>query len=166
MTGRLKTYIQESHARLKQQVQPFIQKKRSLQHQHQNERNQLQQKQEKRWQQEVLERSQKLPKGFKGIWFRITGKYNKIREHNERETETCRIRDRGEMQSLIDQQLNHRQKLQQQLQPIIETHKQKVQDLRQEIARYMEMGGTPIVTHNEGLAQRQKHCDIFYTPEL
>ncbi|SLM47412.1 Relaxase/mobilization nuclease domain (fragment) [Nitrospira japonica] len=80
MTDKLKTYIQETQVRLKQQVQPFIQKKRSLQHQHQNERSQLQQKQEKRWQQKSFERSQRLPKGFKEIWFRITGKYSKIRD--------------------------------------------------------------------------------------
>ena len=126
----------------------------------------MQQKQDKRWQQESIDRSQKLPKGFKGIWFRITGKYSKVREQNERETETCRIRDRCEIQSLIDQQLNHRQKLQQQVQPVIDDHKQKVHDLRKEIARYIEMGGTPLVTPHKGLAQRQKHRDIDYTPEL
>ena len=166
MTDRLKTYIHEAQARLKQQVQPFIQKKRSLQHQHQNERSQLQQKQEKRWQQASVERSQRLPKGFKGIWFRITGKYSKIRERNERETENCRIRDRSEMQSLVDQQLAHRQRLQQQIQPVIENHKQKVQELRQEIANYMEMGGTPSEALQNGLTQRQKHRDVDYTPQL
>lgn len=166
MTGRLKTYIQETQARLKQQVQPFIQKKRSFQHQHQNARSQLQQKQEKRWQQESLERSQRVPKGFKGIWFRITGKYYKIREQNERETETCRIRDRGEMQSLIDQQLTHRQKLQQQLQPIIEGHKQKVHDVRQEIARYMELGKTPPQRSKEPSTRQEKDRAFDYIPEL
>ena len=166
MTGRLKTYIHEAQARLKQQVQPFIQKKRSLQHQHQYERSQLQQKQEKRWQQESLERSQRLPKGFKGIWFRIIGKYSKIREQNEQETANCRIRDRGEMQSLIDQQLTRRQNLQQQIQPVIENHKQNVQDLRKEIANYIEMGGTPPKAPQEAYTPRQKHRDIDYTPEL
>ncbi len=166
MTDRLKSYIQETHARLKHQVQPYIQKKHSLQHQHRNERSQLKQKQEKRWQHESLERSQRLPKGFKGIWFRITGKYSKIRGQNERETETCRIRDRGEIQSLIDQQLSHRQRLQQRIQPVIESHKQKVEVLRKEIAQYMEMGGTPPKAPQEASTQRQMHHDIDYTPEL
>lgn len=165
MTGRLKTYIQETQARLKQQVQPFIQKKRSLQHQHQNERSQLQLKQEKRWQQETLERSQRLPKGFKGIWFRITGKYSKIREQNERETENCRIRDRHETRSLIDQQLTHRQRLQQQIQPIFTEHKQRIQNLRQEIAGYIEMGEIPPMIRSERLSKREKHHDVDYTME-
>ena len=165
MTGRLKAYIQETHTQLKQQVQPFIQK-RSLQHQHQNERSRLQQKQDERWHQESIQRSQRLPRGFKGIWFRITGKYYKIRQENERETETCGIRDREERQSLIEHQLIHRQNLQQQIQPILEDHKQRVQDLRQEIVKYIEMGGTPPKTPQDGLTQRQNIRDIDYTPEL
>ena len=166
VTDKLKAYIQETQAQLKQQVQPFIQKKRSLQHQHQNERSQLQHKQENRWQQESIDRSQRLPKGFKGIWFRITGKYYKIQELNEQETETCRIRDRREIQSLIDEQLTHRQRLQQQIQPVIENYKQNVNDLRKEIANYMEMSGTPPNTPRETTTPRQKHRDIDYTPEL
>lgn len=70
------------------------------------------------------------------------------------------------MQSLIDQQLTHRQKLQQQLQPIIEGHKQKVHDVRQEIARYMEMGGTPPSTPKDEVAERQNARNIDYMPEL
>lgn len=128
MTARLKAYIYETQDRLKQEVQPFIQKKRGLQHQHQNERSRLQQKQDERWQQESAQRSERLPRGFKGIWFRITGKYHKIREQNERETEQCRIRDRYEMQSLIERQLILLQKLQEQIQPILSDHKQRVQD--------------------------------------
>lgn len=166
MTDRLKNYIHEAQARLKHQVQPYIQKKRSLQHQHQNERSQLQQKQEKRWQEESLERSQRLPKGLKGIWFRITGKYSKIRERNERETEQCRMRDRNETQQLIERQLATRQKLQEQIQPVIENHKENVQNLRKEIAKYIEMGGTPPKAPQETVTQRQKHRDIDYTPEL
>jgi len=52
------------------------------------------------------------------------------------------------------------------LQPVLEGHKQSVQGLRQEIARYMEMGGIPPKAPQEAFTQRQKHRDIDYTPEL
>ena len=55
--------------------------------------------------------------------------------------------------------------MQQQIQPIIEGHKQKLQDLRQDIARYMEMGGTLPQKTPESLANRQRHRDIDYKPE-
>lgn len=137
-----------------------------MQHQHQNERGQLQLKQEKRWQQEAVQRSQRVPRGFKGVWFRITGKYHKIRKQNERETDACRIRDRDEKEALIDRQLIHRQRLQEQIQPVLADHKQRVQGLRQEIARYMEMGGTPPNMLQEGLPESQQKHDIYYLPEL
>ena len=113
--------------------------------------------------QESVHRSQRLPRGFKGNWFRITGKYNNIREQNERETEQCRIRDRDETQSLIERQLILRQKLQEQIKPVLSDYKQRVQDLRQEISTYMEMGEPPPNTLQDGLAQRQKDRDIDYT---
>lgn len=142
MTENLQTYIQEAQDQLKQKVQPYIQKKRTLQNQHRNERSRLQQKQEERWQQEAIQRSQRLPRGFKGIWFRITGKYQKIRDQNEAETEKGRLRDREQKQALIDHHLAQRQKLQTQIRPILQEHKEKILGLRQDIARYMEMGNS------------------------
>jgi len=166
MSDKLKTYIQEVQAQLKQQVQPYIQKKKSLQHHHQNERERLQQKQEERWQQESITRSQRLPRGMKGIWFRITGKYQKIRNQNEIETEKCRTRDRDQKQHLIERQLTQRQKLQTQIKPNLQEHKQRIFDLRQDIAKYMEMGETPPNTLQEEFSQRQKDRDTDYTPEM
>ena len=166
MTEKLKTYAQEVQAQLKQQVQPYIQKKRNLQHQHQNERSRLQHKQEERWQQESIARSQRLPKGMKGIWFRITGKYQKIRDQSEAETEKSRIRDRDQKQNLIEHQLVQRQKLQDQVRPIIEEHKLKMLGLKQDIARYLELGGSPPKTLQEEFSNRQKDRDIDYTPEM
>src|ERR1051326_7593929 len=44
--------------------------------------------------------------------------------------------------------------------------KQRVQDLREEIARYIEMGGTPPSRPPGGIAQCKKDRDMDYTPEL
>lgn len=70
------------------------------------------------------------------------------------------------MQSLIDQQLTQRQKLQDQIQPILMDYKHRLKDLRQEIARYVEIGGTPPNRVQEGLTRNQKDRDIDHTPEL
>jgi hypothetical protein len=43
MSEKLRGYIEQAQGRLKQQVGPFIQKKKSLQHQQRNERSRLQQ---------------------------------------------------------------------------------------------------------------------------
>ena len=166
MTDKLQTYIQEVQAQLQHQVQPYIQKKRSLQHHHQKERERLEHKQDERWQQESIARSQRMLKGIKGIWHRITGKYQKIRNQNEVETEKCRIRDRDQKQNLIERQLTQRQKLQEQVRPIIQEHKLKMLSLKQDIAKYMELGRTPPKTLQEEFGQVQPERDIDQTPEM
>ena len=164
MSDKLHTYINEAQDQLKQQVQPYIQKKRILQHQHQNERNRLKQKQEERWQQESIKRSQRLPKGIKRIWFRITGKYQKIRDQNEAETEKSRIRDRDQKQHLIERQLTQRQKLLAQTKLVLQEDKKWILALKQDIAKYMKMSGTPPKTLKKEFEQVE--WEINHPPEM
>ena len=120
MTEKLKTYVRDVETQIKSQVQPHVQKTRTMREQHQAERIRLQSKQEARWQEETIIRSKRLPKGFKGIWFRITGKYKAVRQQNELETERCRIRDGDERQALVQRQLAERQRLQKEIRPIVQ----------------------------------------------
>jgi len=50
------------------------------------ERQKLKDRQEKRWNVEARARSERLAKGLCGIWHRFTGKYDRVKRHNERET--------------------------------------------------------------------------------
>ena len=141
MTQVLETYIKEVHEKIEKQKEPLLQRKQSLRNHHQENRAALNAKQEERWKKETIERSKRLPRGLKGIWYRLTGKYKKIRHQNERETEKCRIRDRDEKQALINRQFKERKNLQSQIQETLNKHKSEIQNLRQDIARYMEMNG-------------------------
>jgi len=67
---------------------------------------------------------------------------------------------------LIERQLAQRQKIQEQIQPIIEEHKLKLLHLKQDIARYMELGGSPPKSFREEFSNRQQDQDIDYTPEI
>ena len=105
MTAVLKEYIREIKSQVEKKAEPFIQKKQAIKKHHREQRMALKQKQEERWQTETIERSKRLPKGLKGIWYRLTGKYQKIRSQNELETKHCHRRDRDEKQILIDRQI-------------------------------------------------------------
>ncbi len=166
MTEKLKTYVRDVEKRLKSQVQPYVHKTRTMREQHQAERSRLQSKQEERWQEETITRSQRLPKGFKGIWFRITGKYKTVRQQNEQEAERCRIRDRDERQALVQRQLAERQGLQKEIRPIVQEDKLQLLGLKQDIARYMELGEEPPTSPQEHASPRRKDRDFDYTPEL
>lgn len=166
ITKQLQRYIQQAQDKLKQKLQPFIQKKRALQRHHHNIRQQLKTKHEERWQQESLQRSQRLPKGLKGIWYRLTGKYQQLRNQNEHETKQCQMRDRDEKQHLIERQLKERQNLQQQVQPMIQEHKLQVLQLKQDVAGYIEMGGPSQKTLQEKFDQVKPERDIDQGPEI
>ena len=130
MTEKLQTYIHQTKKQFKETLEPIIERKKALVRYQQNQREQLQHKQEERWQKESIQRSQRLPKGIKGIWYRITGKHKAIRIQNEAETEQCRIRDRDEKQHLIERQLQERQTLQRQIKPVFQEHKESMMGLK------------------------------------
>ena len=64
---------------------------------------------------EELKRSERIRKGFKGIWDKLNGRCWKTRKRNERETWQVHIRDQKQREELIQKQLAERQGLQNQL---------------------------------------------------
>jgi hypothetical protein len=52
------------------------------------------------------------------------------------------------------------------IRPIIEEHKQKMFGLKQDIARYIELGELPQKTLQEEFTRGRKDRDIDYTPEM
>ena len=114
----------------------------------------LKKKQKERWNVESIKRSKSLPRGLKAIWFRLTGKYKTIRRHNEQETEKSQVRDRHEMQSLIDRQSKERQNLQRQIRYGFKEHNMELFNLRQDINRYVTMG--------EMVSVQEKSKDLRY----
>jgi len=166
MSQKLQNYIAEAQKEIKEDLKPFIHQKRVLVRQHQNERQTLTALQKDRWERESLQRSQLLPKGFKGIWFRITGKYQPICRQNETEAQKCQIRDRDEKQRLIESQLKERQNLQRQIKPILQEYQNRTLRLKQDIAKYMEMGSPPEKTLHREFEHAHLKKDIEYTPEM
>jgi len=80
-----------------------------------------------------------LPRGFSGIWHRITGKYSKIREQNERAAWAALLRDRAERDDLVAMQLDERRDLQHDIRQQRERQQADLLLLREDVARYQEM---------------------------
>ncbi len=74
-----------------------------------HERAELGEAQKERWKAEERARAANLPRGFSGIWQRITGKYQKIKLQNEVETLKSWQRDRAEKDAMIARQQHERQ---------------------------------------------------------
>ncbi len=100
-----KEIIRQTEIKAGKEKELLIRKRQALRNLHHKQRKVLKERQENRWKYEEIFRSERLPTGLKAVWYRITGQYQKIRKQNERETKVCRIRDRGEKQTLVNHQL-------------------------------------------------------------
>ncbi|MCK4945030.1 MAG: hypothetical protein KAS59_02080, partial [Alphaproteobacteria bacterium] len=120
----------------------LLRKKHALTKQHRETRQALTKEQENRQQKETIRRMERLPKGLGGLWARVTGKYSSIHKNNEQEAKLCLQSDCFEKQALINHQLSERQNLQTHICAFKENYDLQMQDLRRDIARYINMDGT------------------------
>lgn len=166
MTDQLRGYIKQIKRETTVKMRPLVERKRALVKHHREARATLSAKFATRWQEETITRSRRLPQGLKGIWFRITGKHQKIKAQNEQETESCRLRDHDEEQSLITRQLSERQKLQLELTTLKQEHGVQQLQLKQDIARYKKIGADSQEKIKDQLPERKNKNDPDYGPEM
>ncbi len=79
------------------------------------ERQSLRQMQQQRADMEAKARAARLPKGFKGIWSRITGRYSQLKRESAQDAQVCQRRDGAEREALVFRHLGERRKLQAQI---------------------------------------------------
>jgi hypothetical protein len=139
MTSKLQTFIKdvERDAARRSAVIDF--RKADLLARQREERQRLADAHERRWQAETKARAERLPRGFSGIWHRLTGRYAKVKAQNERETLEAWRRDRAEKDTLISRHLQERQVLRQDMKAQRALAQQEVLQLREDVARYQTL---------------------------
>lgn len=139
MSERINGFIRQAELEAGQGRKALEFRRSDMAERHRDERQTLKDAQEKRWITETNARAARLPRGFSGIWKRLTGGYAKIRERNERETWDALLRDRAERDSLIAGQLDERRGLQQEIRDQRERQQPDLLLLREDVARYQDM---------------------------
>lgn len=141
MTPVIRRHIAEAKVRFQSQYAKLdVYKKEMVEH-HRNARQRLKAKQRREWDAETLVRANRLPKGLRGLWRRLTGEYQKVRAHNEREAEATRLRMRQEREELIKKQRATRGLLQTRFKSLRDKHSELLGDLRVEIGRCLSVDG-------------------------
>ncbi len=138
-TDKLRHFIDESIAKHEKAAVALNKKLKALANHHRQERSQLKQSHFKQRVAEVQARSARLPTGLKALWFRLTGKYNLIKKHNETETMQCKLRDQSKMQKLIDRQLGERGRIQREVRQIRHQHTNQTKRLNRDISEYLKL---------------------------
>jgi hypothetical protein len=165
MRGRLHDFeaeIKAAHAKQR----PAIEFRRTQMVERQRrERKALAETHQRRWDQETAARAARLPKGMRGIWSRLSGKYAKIKAQNESEAWGCLLRDRQERDRMVARQLHERRHLQLSIRKQREERAQALLEIRQDIALYLRMqrGDIPKIERKaerpKPKLRRQKHRD-------
>lgn len=139
MTQKLEAYIKDAERDAKQRLAVMAFRKTEMVARHQDERRTLWSALDRRWQAETRQRAQRLPKGFSGIWHRLTGQYAKIRAQNEREALDAYHRDRAEKDAVIVKQLEERQALQRDIKAQRSVASSELMRLRKDVASYRSL---------------------------
>ena len=97
--------IQAEKLRQQKFQQEYERAKKAMIMRHRKERAELLKHQEERRIAENKIRAARLPIGLKALWYRLTGKYQKIQEQNVREAKATAIRHIKEQEQLISSQV-------------------------------------------------------------
>jgi hypothetical protein len=139
MTRKLEAFIKDAERQARQREAVVAFRKTEMVARHQDARQRVSAAHEQRWQAETRQRAQRLPKGFSGIWHRLTGQYSRIKAQNEHEALEAYRRDRAEKDGLIFKQLEEREALQRVIQAQRAMAQEELLRLREDIGRYQSI---------------------------
>ena len=137
MTPAIRGHINEAREKYKAEAAKLAKYKAELTGLHRQARSKLEDRQRHEWNAENLRRAERLPRGLRGLWHRITGRYQEIRRANEHEASATRLRHRDERQELIDKQLSQRAVLQARIKDLRNNQARQLRELRQDVARLL-----------------------------
>jgi len=130
--GRLLKEAEDKHAAA---IAPLNQQRRDMASGHRDERARLQAAHQERWVQETQDRADRLNKGIKSLWQRITGEHARIMRQNQSEAMDALKRDQEQRERLIFDQLAERRELQTEIQTQRKAHTKQIADLHRDAAR-------------------------------
>jgi hypothetical protein len=139
MTDVLQKHINDVRNERSKKYQPLKSALSSLRERHRSERTSLEKTHNERQIHEDTQRQDRMPRWFKSVLARITGKHRRIQEENRQDALKCQARDQKEKQELITKQLQERSRLQDHVQKLRNEHNETMLQMCKDIGTYMEM---------------------------
>jgi ATP-dependent Lon protease len=111
VTDQMRGYIRDIKDRQNCEVDPLRDQLRDMKNAHREERQKLKAGQEERWTEETKLRSDRLNKGLRGLFDRLTGKAKSIRQQNELDARKAAKRDQKQRDFMVVEQMKERRAL-------------------------------------------------------
>lgn len=162
LTPTVQRAMQEAEANAQRQMTLLSQKSRDMATHHKDERHKLDTAQKDRWDRETKERSDRLNKGIRGLWQRMTGEHARTIKRNQFEALEALRRDRAQREAQIFAQGAERRKLQEQIHTARAVHTKEMTDLHRDLAR-LKHGELPEPVKRAPMREPEKP---LHAPEL
>jgi len=134
LTPAVQRLLKEAEDKHAGTMAPLQHKRTDMAARHRDERVRLRIAQQERWDQETQYRSDRLNKGFKGLWQRLTGEHACIIKQNLLEAMEALERDQTQRERLIFDQLAERRDLQIRIRAERIAHTKQIADLHRDAA--------------------------------
>ncbi|WP_166417443.1 relaxase/mobilization nuclease domain-containing protein [Cochlodiniinecator piscidefendens] len=122
ITDQMRGYIGQINDRQNSDLDPLRDKLRDMNTAHRDERQMLKDGQDARWAQETKTRSDRLNKGLRGLFDRLTGKGKSIRQQNVMDARKAAKRDQKQRDFMVVEQIKERRALQREFQKLRRKH--------------------------------------------
>ncbi|WP_107496201.1 relaxase/mobilization nuclease domain-containing protein [Thalassobius sp. I31.1] len=137
LKDQMKGYIRQVNERHADETAPLRSERDEMVQAQRAERKMLGSRQGKRWQVETKARSDRLNKGLRGIWDRMTGQAKATRKTNEAHAIKCAKRDQMQRDRLVQAQIKDRKALQNRITALRQKQKRDRQILLRDMVRYI-----------------------------
>lgn len=137
MVPAIRRHVEESRAQFRQRSATLAHYKMEMTRLHRDARVKLDERHRSEWDDETRARAARLPKGLRGLWHRLTGRYQEVRSQNEDEAARSRERQAEERQKLIEKQLEQRAVLQAQFKELRTRQAEQLLELRRDVGRFL-----------------------------
>lgn len=118
----MRGYIGQIKDRQQSDLDPLREQLRDMNAAHRDERQRLKEGQDKRWAEETKLRSNRLNKGLRGLFDRLSGTHKAVQDRNAKDALACSKRDQKQRDFMVSEQIKDRRALQREFQKLRRKH--------------------------------------------
>lgn len=134
VSDQMRGYIRAIKDRQQNDLDPLRDRLRDMTSAHRDERERLKNGQTKRWAEESKVRSDRLNKGLRGLFDRLTGQAKSIRQQNELDARKAAKRDQRQRDFMVVEQMRERHQLQREFRKMRRKHRDERDHLARTVA--------------------------------
>lgn len=156
ITDQMRSFIGDIKDRQRNDLDPLRDKQSEMASAHREERQKLKDGQQQRWVEETKARSDRLNKGLRGLFDRLTGAHKAVQKRNEMAAMEAARRDQKQRDLLTKEQMKERKSLQREIQKMRRKH----QDERRLLAVNIRQGFKSRKASSQPARRRERGLDL------